>query len=274
MTDEKPACKDFRAPLLAVLAALTGGNANVAVEMTSTFAPVCERLGIAEDKFGYSSHGTLWTHRQIALSMRALRRAQFTDSKRKGLWEITELGLRAVKEGLASISDEPDSEEGDEDDFALAPVIRLPTVRTQYDEDAYLRALAVQQTPCYGGYHSTNESCARCLLATSCQDALDARLAEIAAELDLEDAKLRAAALAATKRKGDSTQTSSIDELLQLDTPTAVPPRAVARHITSVRSPREQVCAGCKAKIAKGESVNWIPAEGVFHEQCTPKESS
>lgn len=274
-TDARPACKEFRPHLLAVLADLSGGKANVAVEMTSTFHPVCERLGIAEDEFGNSSHGTLWTHRQISLSMRALRKATFTDSKRKGFWEITELGLRAVREGFKHVSDEPDPEDGEEEDEeALAPVIRLPLARSRYDEDAYLRALAVHETPCYGTYHPKSDACGGCLLAVSCVDALDARLAEIAAELDLEDAKLRASAKAQKRSRAD--QTASVDELLKLDDAghaTAVA-RSRAANWSEVTSPREQTCVSCGGTIPERAKVVWIPDVGVFHRECVPKDET
>jgi hypothetical protein len=270
MTDARPSCKQFRPHLLAVLAELAGGKAGVQVEMTLTYGPVCKRLGHAEDAFGNSAHGTLWTHRQIGLAMRALRRAGFTDSKRKAQWELTEMGLRAMKNDFAGVLDEPDLPEEEED--YIAPVIHLPMVASPYDESSYLRALAVQQTPCFGAYSAKSNVCDGCLLASACVSALEARFAEVAAEIEREEARANVAARTQQRAKAD--QDVSVDELLRMEDVKTVAARAttgIQPVDANVSSPRDTVCTRCKKTIPKGTNAVWTPGGGMEHTTCPTK---
>jgi hypothetical protein len=268
----KPACKEFRSPLLATLAELSGGRAGIPIEMSKTYAPVLSSLGITEGEYGDSAHGTPWTLRQIGLAMRALRKAGFTDAKRKAQWELTEMGLRAVKDGFVGVQDAPDvPEDTTEEDGSLATVLHLPIAPSPYDEDPYLRALAVQLTPCFGLYAPREAACGACLLASSCVHAVDARYAEIAAELELEDAKLLAASRVQNRSKDK--QDLSVSELIKLDTPPLQKTVATAasRVVSQVTGQVETVCQGCGGKIPKGTDAKWVPEVGMFHNQCDPE---
>lgn len=268
MAASKPSCVDFREPLLRVLSDLSEGVAGVPVEMTRTYHPVCVLLEVSEDEFGYSSHGTLWTHRQIGLAMRALKKGGYTDQKKKAQWEITELGLRLLMEGTEGLSSLP---EDDEDSDIVSNVIHLPTTKSPYDEDAYLRSVAMQHTACFGSYSSRSDVCGGCLLAASCVHALDARLAELAAELEVEEARLLASARALRKTKEN--QDASIEELLTLEAP--APPVVAARAASqSAKASRELICGTCKKPIHKGDPCEWYVDPGVAcHTGCPPPEA-
>ncbi len=263
----KPSCVEFRVPLLSVLATLSGGVAGVPVEMTRTYFPVCQLLQIGEDEFGSSTHGTLWAHRQVGLAMRALRKGGYTDQKKKAQWEITELGLRFLKEGTGTLSDLP---EEDEEVETMASVIHLPTIKSPYDEDAYLRSVAMEHTACFGSFSPRSDVCTGCLLASSCVHALDAQLAELAAELEIEEARMAASARA--QRKAKENQNASIEELLKLDEIEAPAPTAAARaSAIDAKVSREVVCGSCSKPIPKGEQGTWYPKPGVVcHKTCPP----
>lgn len=143
----------------------------------------------------------------------------------------------------------------------------LPIV-TVYDEDAYLRALAVMATPCFGAYATGDSVCGSCLLASGCKQATDARLASIAADIDQIDAATRARAQAHQRVVAD--QDASIDELLGLTaakTTNAAPPSIIEVQ-------RDSVCETCGKQIPKGTKAWWVRARGMFHSNCVPTEGT
>jgi hypothetical protein len=236
--------------LLAVLGELTNFDEGVDVPMNETYAPVCERMGVAEDVLGRSSHGTFTTHRQIGLAMRTMRDKGLTRYEKRGRWGLTIEGVRQVRtkgteaegteaegteaegteaegteaegteaEGTEAEGTEAEGTEaeGTEAEGTEAEVTRdsPPFVggKHLYSDDPYIRGLAARQTPCFGFYVDTEPLCQKCPLAVDCMAGIGTCKAVIAAEITAKERDLAAkmAAMETQKQARDI----SIDDLLK-----------------------------------------------------------
>jgi hypothetical protein len=68
------------------------------------------------------------------------------------------------------------------------PPVTVGAVDAYYDEDEYLLALAVEQTPCFGTYSARAEACGGCPVRGACMGMLATRMAQVAATLAKQDA--------------------------------------------------------------------------------------
>jgi hypothetical protein len=69
------------------------------------------------------------------------------------------------------------------------PPVTVGAVDAYYDEDEYLLALAVEQTPCFGTYSARAEACGGCPVRGACMGMLATRMAQVAATLAKQDAE-------------------------------------------------------------------------------------
>ena len=226
MTDEQHITpKDFASHLLAVIAELTEYEPNVSVPMQDTFAPTCERMGIPEDFGGETPHGAKFTHRTIGLAFRQLRDRNLGDYVKRGHWTLTAAGVAEARKitGVAAPEQEIPVEpvaartataETTEDDAMDAEVIPLSvhTPTHPYSDDPYIRSLAIEQVACFGAYSKRSDACKSCPITQDCLVQIDVRKAELAADLEKEEAE--AAAKKAKKEAEKAKKDESVAELL------------------------------------------------------------
>lgn len=283
--------------LLAVLGEMTDYTAGIKIPQERTFEPVCARMGIAQDASGQLPNGTLWTHRRIGFAMRQMRDKQLTAYAAKGEWMLTEEGALTAAQEVGRKPGEPVREETlvarthvselDEADGEAGRVVQLrPRIQHPYSDDPYIRALAIAQTPCFGAFTSRSESCKACRLSHECIGALDARLAEIAAELDREEAIEKTKQ--AQQQKVRDSKDLATDELIESfkDTPnptkkTAAPasgkfrPGPKAHLVKLATATADAQCLHCKKTIPKGtKDLTWIKDKGVLHDHCLDSNES
>lgn len=291
MTTQNKTPKDFAPHVLAVLGELTGYTASKAVPMESTYDPVCQRMGLDPDAYGIAMGKNIpMVHRKIQLGMRHLRDKGLTGYASKGQWILTPEGLSSLQEPTKkSESDKTPSPVVENADVSPQqsnpdppPPTNKPTkmaakaavsptfihVRNSaYHADPYLRALAIDRTPCFGAYSPTHKACEACPISKYCKEAVGARKAEIAADMLREEEEARAAKEAHRLRKAK--QDASIDELIrsqeQPDGRYRPPPGALmANAIADVRTQ----CAHCKGIVDQGTKAIYVETVGVFHRQC------
>lgn len=284
--------KDFSEHVLVVIAELTDYQISVSVPMGDVNAPVCERMGIDEDYGGETKHGAKFTHRTIGLAMRSLRGRGLTKYAKKGHWTCTAAGLLAARKitgvpapandevPLAARADATAevAESGD------AEVVRLPVVTAPihpYSDDPYIRSLAVETVACFGAFSKRSDACKICPIFEDCIVQAGVRKAELAAQMEAEEAQAKAAAAreAADKTKKDE----SVAELIEgfgneADPDDAAPqvgdgPRGKfkpekGQDVAGAEAQRETVCIQCNEVIHKGDAVMWAADEGIFHPQC------
>ena len=114
-----------------------------------------------------------------------------------------------------------------------------------YGGDAYLSRVAMNMTPCFGGWSPKAKTCDGCSLRHECRNAAIAELHAMAARWSPNAAAPEPAA----------------------PEPPA-PPRV--SHPT-VRAPFDVICAGCSNNIATGSDMVYDPAgkpSGCYHESC------
>lgn len=301
MMAERVTPTSFAPHLLAVLGDLTAFDEGVAVAMKETYAPVCERMGLAEDALGASSHGSPNTHRKIGIAMRQMRDRGLTRYEKKGQWGLTPEG---AKEARAVVGDAAPGEATDVDveEFVRAfddtgeaeepkgNLLEFPFGGDghPYSQDPYIRGLAIRQTSCFGAYSAGDRSvCARCPLAAECVAGVTSRKAEIAADLEAEERALAARIAAEKVRKAK--RDASVDELVQGfgDEPDPPAPGHTApaaprsthgtkgkftptpdQVIEDAFAQRQAICAQCGGKVEKDEACKWVQDEGMFHNDC------
>jgi uncharacterized protein YdaT len=280
--------KTFQPHLLAALGELVDYTAGTSVPFTETYAPVCERMGITEDQYGQcETHEKPWTHRLIGLAFRTLRDKGLGDYEKKGHWALTQMGVQKAREnaGLPAsiVTSKPVvaapvhtaarvtalAETG-----SSADVLRLPTVHP-YHNDPYLRALAIERTPCFGAFSSRSETCKTCPLSEECTGAGEAAKAKIAADMEAEDARLIAAKTAKEKAKADKNESiddliSSFDEVDDGATKKKAKKstKSTGKKPSKATAQREGICCRCQGAIKKGAECYWIKGEGIMHADC------
>jgi len=284
--------KTFQPHLLAALGELVDYTAGTSVPFTETYAPVCERMGITEDQYGQcETHEKPWTHRLIGLSFRTLRDKGLGDYEKKGHWTLTQMGVQKAREnaGLPAPVGAPKPipkvpkaapihatarVTGLAEIGSNADVLRLPTVHP-YHNDPYLRALAIERTPCFGAFSSRSETCKTCPLSQECTGAGEAAKAKIAADMEAEDARTIAAKVAKEKAKTDKNESiddliSSFDEVDDGATKTKAqkPSKSTGKKPSKATAQREGICCRCSGAIKKGAECYWIKGEGIMHADC------
>ena len=295
MTDTKMTPKEFAPHLVAVLGRLTEFTPGKSVHHESTYAAVCQAFGVDEDALGTSSNGTTkGTHRQIGLAMRQLRDHGVTDYAKRGHWTLTTKGVAQarVDAGLEPLEDETPAddlaaarldstaEDIEETEPEGAEVVRLPVAggRHPYNDDAYIRSLAVEGVGCFGAYSRRSDPCKSCPIQTDCVSAVSARKAEIAAELDAEDAAAAAAAQAQAQTK--ISKDATVDELIAKASGDGAKakqskgggngkyvPRS-DQEVAPAFAQRETVCVQCDEVVPKDAPCTWVQDEGIFHNDC------
>jgi hypothetical protein len=288
--------KDFSEHVLVVIAERTDYQVSVSVPMGDVNAPVCERMGIDEDYGGETAHGSKFTHRTIGLAMRSLRGRGLTKYAKKGHWTCTAAGLVEARKitGVPAPANEvapaaaPVAARADATTEAVehegADIVQLPVVAEPvhpYSDDPYIRSLAVESVVCFGAFSKRSDACKACPISEDCIVHVGVRKAELAAEMEAEEAQAKATAARAEAEKGQ--KDASVAELIEgfgnENDENANPPQdgdgpkgrfqpANGQDVAPAEAQRETVCIQCNEVIRKGDPVKWASDEGVFHPQC------
>jgi len=282
--------KMFNPYVLGVVAELSNYTPDREVARDQVFGPVCALAGVTEDQFGNTPEGPPWTHRLIGLAFRSLREKGYADYVKRGVWVLTQKGIDFARSQtgnpLVDALDQLEDEELEEEPLSISKVmvgekpegtvIRL-TQLPAYHADPYIKALAIEQTPCFGAHANQSSICKTCPIASDCRTAAMGTKAKIAE--DFEAAERALAAKLAVAAKLVAKDSESIDDLIdQLD-----PDKGNARNRGAVAAPKrmgrgqpskfvaqsDMVCLKCQRKIKKGDEAFWTKSEsGVYHPGC------
>lgn len=199
---------------------------------------------------------------QLKAELNSLRASGYVTSTTK--WSATPWnGLEII---LADETAPPMAAPVQNLEFEVPPLERVQLVvldaddaevpATIYDDDEYLRRLAAEQTPCFGGWVPKAKACGSCPLASSCRLAAAAILHRMMVE-------------AAAKPEAEAEQTMDTDAEDDVQINLDAPEPARERH-TLVAVPISCFCSKCENLIAKGEMAVVLDEGGVFHENCAP----
>lgn len=301
MTDKLTA-KDFQPGLLVALATLTKGVAGTKIKCQDAYAPVCAYLSIEEDALGvYSVNGRTMTHELIGRACKNLKRRGLTKIPSMGKWTITEAGLEEARnlgwsaDGSVTVPD-PEYVTSDGETLSTPPpppepepemladasfvTIDLADAKDSLGDDQYIRGLLADKTDCFGFFEKSDETCAGCPLARSCQGEMLVKLSAVASKLrTLRGAALRAFKGRSTKAElseGSDDLDSMIENLEDKPThdtlreihETDEGTRAARSSATLMESALDCFCERCGGEIKKGERVGHVTGVGIFHESC------
>ena len=179
--------RDFKDPLLLALGRATGFKPDRPVDCEGLYDPICKLLGITRDQFGNpEKSSTSWVERWVQDANKSLIAAGLTCRAERGEWCLTPKGVSTAqplqtKQELQDIQVLPTEEESPRE------VVTGTTGR--YSDDPYIRALAIQETSCYGLYSSVSETCTSCPLQAHCLGAMSAELSRLQLDLAREEHK-------------------------------------------------------------------------------------
>jgi hypothetical protein len=260
--------KDFREPLLWTLGALTDFTPFRAVRLTETYGPICELKKIKADDFG-QLEGKPAVHQWIQWAYRDLKNQGYASSQdsagiglRRGWWALTQKGVDKAREhsGVDPEDKEPEPETVEEE--KVEEVVGEETYEG-YHPDPYIRALATEQTPCFGHFDSTESVCNKCLLKVECGVHLRTELAAFCRRAENRWAM-------------DSYQPSTYDASEDpktagsQDDPLPVPPATPGPEVKPPKRPKatgnavvtktvaESVCFVCGKIIEEGVDSMWV----------------
>jgi len=260
-TPTKLSAKALRVPLLKTLATLSNFTAETPITFKSTYDPVCKGLGTTLEAHGKDNRGKFWVANWMLGAFRSLKKAGLAKQLGRGKWGLTEKGIKEA--GPAPLTPTP---------APAPPVIGVSfpigpgNDASNYHADPYIRALAAQQTKCYGHFTYRSTVCQACTLSGACRNLVSAELSALAVKLEAQD-KLEAekAAQAAA-------------------TPTPPPPKPQPPKpqpdgtwdnsgVEDIISYMDTDCYRCGEPIAKDDPCFWKRpdddnAGGLFHYAC------
>jgi len=300
---DRPTATTFREPLLRVLGELADLRVGREVPMDDALAAVYEATGYAEDQFGKDNHGyfrvRLWVQQAFN---KLLRKQGLTVKVRRGTWALTEQGVATAAlllgrdvpdddEPLATEESEPGqepvedvSEEPRETPDPEAPPTPPPAYdggegvvwtlgdRTNtYNDDPYIRALAIAATECFGEWSARSDICADCPLSGACKGALMGRMAEVAEKLHLRD---EIAALGdSVKGSGGDDDLDDIADIIEaIEDEVGGGKKAMPDGVKWMQVPAPGMCKVCRKRVETNTKVPWIRTVGMFHPECFEKE--
>lgn len=278
--------KDFQAPLLAALHALTGGKPAAVVKYRDTYGPIIQAMGIASlDTHGHNPDGKERVAQWIQYAHKNLKRTGLVLDMGRGQWALTPkgadeaskltpvpLGAKASDATLISVADPAPS--------SVSTPVSQNSEQGSYHPDAYIRTVAAENTPCFGHYSHKSSVCGTCSLQGPCINFLAAELSRLAAVLKREDAEAMAKAQKPTAPVRPATSATA--------TP-ATPSNATdfdwsgwdIANKRALIARAAGVCPVCQKTVKKNSKAVWVRANEagpkkrkkalLFHPECGPQ---
>jgi len=268
--------KDFRDPLLKVLATHTKFDSGRTAKAEDLYGPVCKMMGVNHEDYGYSGE-VLWVQKWIQWAFQALREEGLGVKHGRGTWGLTPDGVDKARSMMATAT-QNSTDEADVD--ALATIIAaMPEVVTVTDDgtyhpDPYIRTVALSDHKCMGFFTDQSPVCVTCPARVLCHRHMLTKLSAMATELD--EADIFAAKVAAKQAQAAAVPDAGIYS--NVIDPAAEPDRY---HPPADALIIEQTCSGtvvcdhCGGMINDGEASVWVRKVGpmknkslMLHREC------
>jgi len=259
----KLTAQDFKDPLFKVLGDLTNKKADLPIDLKMTYQPICQIMGITLDQFGNDPSTTnTRVEKWIQWAFRDFKNDGYTKTMGRGQWALTEAGVKFMTSQATPTQSPPTSQPDVSANDTSEIVVSFTKIKPEdaYHEDAYIRTLALQETPCAGAYSQQSPTCQECTLNSACMNAMMTELVNISQELAKEDAEEE-------KRK----QKKMVSANPNVSTkPPRVDPNGSGDLVLIHQS---SVCSKCGKAIPKGTKAYWVPAtatgdSGLYHSEC------
>lgn len=295
--DGKPTAATFRDPLLKVLGEMTKLSVSTEVNADEALDAVYEETGIGED-----DHGTVDADRPyvrvvaVRAFNRMLKRDGLAESPRRGIWRLTDKGVRA-----ASLMTGPFDTEELEDDVIELPHKGEPAevpadTRTppaanhggglgvswslgeqanSYSPDPYIMGLAIKSTGCYGKLSQRSDLCRTCPISGACKTTVLGTVSTIAADLRRQDEERLRRAMEPERpeeHEGEADVASPDDkdiaEILDIINEGADGEDGGKPGHSVIKVPVSGICEFCKEEVPRGSQGVWARGDGMYHIQC------
>jgi hypothetical protein len=258
--------KDFRDPLMKVLATQTRFDSGRTVKAEDLYGPICKMMGVNHEDYGETG-GVLWVQKWIQWAFQALRDDGLGVKHGRGTWGLTPDGVDKARSMMMSAT----TNTLDQDVEALAELIAASSMESQivddgtYHPDPHLCSIGLKDHNCMGFFTDMSPMCVTCPARVLCQRQKMKKMASLADEMDAVDN------LAV---KFDVKQATPIANLSAADPDTRyqIPSGAVVQ---------EQICASpvmcdhCGGMIKDGEANIWVRKVGpekkhslMLHREC------
>lgn len=267
--------QDFRQPLLLALGEATGFRPNRPVKCRNLYGPICKIKGVTLEQFGKPDNvSTFWVERWIHEAFKSLIAAGKTHRGGRGEWGLTPDGVVEAQSLRGNLTTTPTPETDSVQDTTITVAPDDPK-KLGYHLDPYIRALAIQEAPCYGLFSSVSDTCKLCPLQVHCLGAMSAELSRLRIELSEEDK------VEELMKLGDrvNSPASKVDpkETTQVEVPkepVRIP--AAAGSAKKIRAQQQTFCKKCSGAIQKDEEVWWVRSDksdhrrtpGMYHLKC------
>lgn len=274
--------KSFFNPLLKALAELTDYTPYGAVKLSETYEPICTEMGITTDQFGELSDGKPQVCMWVQEAFKSLKKhglGSSTDNAgmpfRRGWWALTPKGVDKARElvGQPATPVSPATQTVPDP----APETEDKTEEAEpegYHPDPYIRALAVEQTNCYGHFDAAEGACQECPLSHECSIQVGNEFAAYCRDMmkRLERGKSLPAAPASPAPAADDTD--PVDPLAAPPSPATTPFRVTpTAQVVEMDTLGGSVCFVCGETIPEGVKVKWVRSSaegksGICHIEC------
>lgn len=284
-----PTPQTLRTPLLRALATLSGFKPGVEVRARDVLRDALSTYPDADETRAKNNGYTCATQVLRPLGLLA-------DGTQRGFWALTTEGVAAAQEpdkgsqtpvGAIKAPPPPLTPTPPFVPAVVAPVVVTPwaddtagavlyttPVRDTYNDDVYIRALAIEHTLCFGEHDDTSPTCLSCPIANSCRSKQVMRLASAAAVLRKRDAEVAArGGVTPTTPVPPVVADETIDDVLADLEGTRTPPSRnpappPVPNGVEMEAQVDTVCFVCKKTIREKERGLFVPNVGMRHKTC------
>jgi len=294
-----PTPKTFRDPLLKALGTLSGLQVGTQVMADDAITHVLNEMGMDENEMGDDPNGRPRTRIVINQTFhRLIKKHGLGESPKRGRWTLTDEGVQTAALLLGQSvpvvdADAPSTPQSapESDDEADSDPTPAPTTTdaggtgvafsfgeqvNTYNDDPYIRGLAIAATNCTGFWSSRSDPCKNCPLSGACKAEASARMSTLAKRLALQDEEARKAALAPPKPKKQSKPKADpkvkaddmdIDDILAAIEGEDDKKESLPAH-SKMKVPADAKCAHCGGSVRRGDDGVWVRTGGMFHPKC------
>ena len=287
-----PTAKTFVTPLLVAIGEATNRIAGIEVSTDDVVGVVCDAMHIREGEYGNDPAGRPKVRMWILQAFnKKLKPDGLADAPSKGKWTLTPKGqavVEAIYKGQQPLVEDEIEDEDTEEVPIGAPVASvtplfeggdgvswaIPSVEDTYNEDPYIRGLAVAATACFGSWTEGDATCAKCPIAQTCMNRAMTFLPGIAASVMAKLLKPPKATLPAAATIIDDPGIDEIISMIEEGDAAKAPAKPPPPKYTSSKASAEVLCQHCNKPIRLNEQMYWVRAAdngadvGVYHPAC------
>lgn len=181
--------KDFRDPLMKVLAMHTKFDSGRTAKADDLYGPVCQMMGINHEDYG-DAGGVLWVRKWIQWAFQALRDEGLGVKHARGTWGLTPDGVDKARSMMARATQ--NLMDDAEVDALVTLIAAMPMTATvpddgTYHPDPYICTVALTDHKCMGFFTDRSPVCVTCPARVLCARHMLTKLSALADELNEAD---------------------------------------------------------------------------------------